>query len=70
MSTATTMWLKPVSRFEEVLLVRMHLTAGAPVRGAELLFVGYTNTNSVTEGVRNQCNDIGLFSFVTRYHTG
>lgn len=64
----TTTWLKSVYSFKEILLVLMHLTAGAPARGPELLSIRHMN--SVTGGVRNQYIDNGLFSFVTRYHKG
>jgi superfamily II DNA helicase RecQ len=61
-------WLERISYFREQLLFLIHLTAGQPARGPELLSLYYTNgPNSDGRGIfiANE-----MVMLVTRYHKG
>jgi superfamily II DNA helicase RecQ len=54
--------------FREKLAVLMHMSAGQPARGPEILSVRHSNT--VQGGHRNVFIEDGMVVFVTRYHKG
>jgi hypothetical protein len=61
-------YLKQVDAFLERLLLIVHITAGQPARGTELLSLQHCNT---VHGLRrNIFIENGLVSFVTYYHKG
>jgi hypothetical protein len=57
-----------VADFKEKLAVLVHITAGQPARGPELLSIRHRNT--AAGGQRNVLIEDGLVAFVTRYHKG
>ncbi|KAK4982079.1 hypothetical protein LTR50_007840 [Elasticomyces elasticus] len=57
-----------VAEFREKLLVLMHITAGQPGRGPEILSIRHSNT--VRGGHRNIFIEDGMVVFITRYHKG
>jgi hypothetical protein len=66
--TAAEHYLQQVDAFLHRLLLMVHITAGQPSRGTELLSLQYCNT---AHGLRrNIFVENGLVSFVTFYHKG
>jgi hypothetical protein len=61
-------YLRRVVHFREKLAILVHLTAGQPARGPELLSIRHGNTPA--GGIRNLFVEDGLVTFVTRYHKG
>ena len=61
-------YMARVAEFREKLLVLMHITAGQPGRGPEILSIRHSNT--VRGGHRNIFIEDGMVVFVTRYHKG
>ena len=61
-------YMARVAEFREKLLVLMHVTAGQPGRGPEVLSIRHSNT--VRGGHRNIFIEDGMVVFVTRYHKG
>lgn len=62
-------YFRRVIRFKEELLALVHLTAGAPARGTEVLSIQHTNgEDSRTQ--RGIFVEDGMVAFVTRYHKG
>ena len=57
-----------VNDFREKLAICVHITAGQPPRGPELLSIRHHN--SAAGGHRNVFIEDGLVAFVTRYHKG
>ena len=57
-----------VERFQELLLITMHICGGQPARAPELLGMRWQNT--VYGGVRNIFIEDGLVAFVATYHKG
>jgi hypothetical protein len=66
--TAISLYRQQVDAFLERLLLLLHLTAGQPARGTELLSLRITNT--IHGHHRSLFIDNGLVSFVTSYHKG
>ena len=62
-------YFRRVSRFKEELLALVHLTAGAPARGTEVLSVQHTN-GADSRAQRGIFVENGMVAFVTRYHKG
>ena len=62
------MWLKPVQKFREDLLLVVHITGGQPGRAPEILSIRFTNT--IQGQHRNVVIENGMVVFVTRYHKG
>ena len=60
--------LQDIRVFKEQLLVLIHITAGLPPRGTELLTLQYQN--SIQGGQRSIFIEDGLVACVTRYHKG
>lgn len=61
-------WLNAVTRFEELLLVLVHMSAGQPARAPELLSLRHVNTPN--GGLRNVLIENGLVTLITGYHKG
>jgi RecQ family ATP-dependent DNA helicase len=59
---------RQVERFQELLLILMHICGGQSARAPELLGIRWTNTEQ--GGVRNIFVEDGLVAFVTTYHKG
>ena len=57
-----------VERFQELLLILMHMVGGQAARAPELLGIRWQNTEQ--GGVRNIFIEDGLVAFVTTYHKG
>ena len=57
-----------VEKFQELLLILMHICAGQAARAPELLGIRWKNTEQ--GGVRNIFIEDGLVAFVTAYHKG
>ena len=62
-------YFRRVSRFKEELLALVHLTAGAPARGTEVLSIQHTNGDD-SRAQRGIFVENGLVAFVTTYHKG
>jgi superfamily II DNA helicase RecQ len=61
-------YMEQVVKFQEKLLVLMHITGGQPARAPEILSIRHSNTG---EGAhRNIFVEDGMVVFVTRYHKG
>ena len=58
-----------MGRFKEELLALVHLTAGAPARGTEVLSIQHTNGED-SRAQRGIFLEDGMVAFVTRYHKG
>jgi hypothetical protein len=58
-----------VSRFKEELLALVHLTAGAPARGTEVLSIQHTNGDD-SRAQRGIFVENGMVALMTRYHKG
>jgi RecQ family ATP-dependent DNA helicase len=61
-------YMDRVVEFREKLIVLMHITAGQPARGPEIMSIRHSNT--VKGGHRNIFIEDGMVVFVTRYHKG
>ncbi|KAI7215535.1 hypothetical protein KC365_g13537 [Hortaea werneckii] len=61
-------WFRQVIAFRGKLLALMHMTAGQPAHGPEILSIRHRNT--VYGGHRNLFVENGMIVFVTRYHKG
>ena len=59
---------RQVERFQELLLILMHMCGGQSARAPELLGIRWKNTEQ--GGVRNIFIEDGLVAFVTTYHKG
>ena len=57
-----------IERFQELLLILMHISGGQAARAPELLGIRWKNTEQ--GGVRNIFIEDGLVAFVTTYHKG
>ena len=57
-----------IERFQELLLILMHISGGQAVRAPELLGIRWKNTEQGS--VRNIFIEDGLVAFVTTYHKG
>src|SRR5277367_3923289 len=57
-----------IKRFQELLLILMHISGGQSARAPELLGIRWKNTEQ--GGVRNIFIEDGLVAFVTAYHKG
>ena len=57
-----------VERFQELLLILMHLCGGQPSRAPEILGLRWKNTPN--GGVRNIFIEQGMVAFVAQYHKG
>jgi hypothetical protein len=62
-------YFRRVGRFKEELLALVHLTAGAPARGTEVLSIQHTNGED-SRAQRGIFLEDGMVAFVTRYHKG
>jgi hypothetical protein len=62
-------YFRRVSRFKEELLALVHLTAGAPARGTEVLSIQHTNGDD-SRAQRGIFVENGMVALVTRYHKG
>lgn len=62
-------YFRKVSKFKEELLALVHLTAGAPARGTEILTIQHTNGED-SRAQRGIFLEDGMVAFVTRYHKG
>jgi hypothetical protein len=61
-------YMMNVTRFQEKMLVLMHIAGGQPARGTELLSIRHSNTEK--GGHRNIFIEDGMVVFVTQYHKG
>jgi superfamily II DNA helicase RecQ len=66
--TRVDQYYRAVVRFQEQLLVLMHLTGGQAARAPEIISIRHQNSSN--GGVRNIFIDDGLVLFVTAYHKG
>ena len=62
-------YFRRVSRFKEELLVLVHLSAGAPARGTEILSIQHTNGED-SRAQRGIFLKDRIVAFVTRYYKG
>lgn len=60
-------YFRKVSMWKEQLLALVHLTAGAPARGTEIISIQHKNGFKAPRGI---FVDRGLVAFVTSYHKG
>jgi hypothetical protein len=66
--TAAKKYISKIKSFLERLLLLVHITAGQPARGTEILSLRYCNT--VNRHYRSIFIKNGLVSTVTSYHKG
>jgi RecQ family ATP-dependent DNA helicase len=64
----TEAYQREIERFQELLLILMHISGGQAARAPELLGIRWKNTEQ--GGVRNIFIENGLVAFVTTYHKG
>ncbi|KAK5138747.1 hypothetical protein LTR04_004236, partial [Oleoguttula sp. CCFEE 6159] len=62
-------YYEAIKKFKEWLLVLVHMTAGAPARGTEVVSIQYENGVD-DKGHRGIFVEGGLVSFITSYHKG
>ena len=62
-------YMRQVTRFKEELFALVHLTAGAPARGTEVLSIKAEN-GAESRAQRGVFIDEGMVAFVTSYHKG
>ena len=63
-----TIFKRNVKAFLEAMLCLVHLTAGQPARGTEIIIIQHTNSISSSNCSRNIYIDRGLVLFYSRYH--
>ena len=57
-----------IDRFQELLLILMHICSGQPGRASEILGIRWKNTEQ--GGIQNIFIEDGLVAVVTGYHKG
>ena len=62
-------YFRQVRRFKEELFVLVHMTAGAPARGTEIISIQHEN-GELSRAQRGIFIDRGMVQFVTSYHKG
>ena len=62
-------YFRQVRRFKEGLFVLVHMTAGAPARGTEVISIRHEN-GQLSRAQRGIFIDRGMVQFVTSYHKG